>query len=600
MSTARVGDRVRRFVTVAGLIAWSGVAWGADPEVTYRTMVVSGAPVPGLPAGVVFNSFDTSNNAFSWNTGPAINAAGDIAFRADFREGFQLAGSAVCKQDTAGLHVIAREQWAAPGTSVNFWQFHPPLLNEVGHVVFVARTESGPFVTDYGIWTTTSGSLTLAAREGMLAPGAAGATYGDLDPQTFSLYLNNNAHIAFDATLAGTGVTATDDHAIFSDNFGSIALLAREGGQVPGRPAGVVHADDGAFLEFGFNDPGDVVFVTRLSGPGITSTVNDSAIFHAGTATESLVHQASESVPGVAAPAISRILFSDMRIDFAGQTLFLASFREPPSNIIRIGVFAGSFTAGIRLIAADGEPAIGTATTFATQGAFSNLTMSDSGRIAFEARLADGSRAIYTDLSGSLQLLVRTGDPAPGAPPGSTFNFFQRPTLNNSSRIAIPAAVTIPGSAAANGVWIGDASGTLHQIIRVGDTIDVDPAPDTSDLRVISDFAFRSTPAASGLSDSSDAALGVRFRDPDQSGFPAMAILVASVNQSCLADVDDGSSTGTPDDAVTIDDLLYYLTIFASGDIAADVDNGTGTATQDGAVTIDDLLYFIQRFQAGC
>lgn len=69
---------------------------------------------------------------------------------------------------------------------------------------------------------------------------------------------------------------------------------------------------------------------------------------------------------------------------------------------------------------------------------------------------------------------------------------------------------------------------------------------------------------------------------------------------TCLADVDDGSSTGTPDDAVTIDDLLYYLTIFATGDIVADVDNGTGTATQDGAVTIDDLLYYFQRFQAGC
>ncbi len=75
---------------------------------------------------------------------------------------------------------------------------------------------------------------------------------------------------------------------------------------------------------------------------------------------------------------------------------------------------------------------------------------------------------------------------------------------------------------------------------------------------------------------------------------------VLGAGGSCLADVDDGSSTGTPDDAVTIDDLLYYLTIFASGDIAADVDNGTGTATQDGAVTIDDLLYYIQRFQAGC
>lgn len=68
----------------------------------------------------------------------------------------------------------------------------------------------------------------------------------------------------------------------------------------------------------------------------------------------------------------------------------------------------------------------------------------------------------------------------------------------------------------------------------------------------------------------------------------------------CVADTDDGSGTGTVDGAVTIDDLLYYITIFQTGAVAADVDNGTSTGTQDGAVTIDDLLYFIVRFQAGC
>lgn len=68
----------------------------------------------------------------------------------------------------------------------------------------------------------------------------------------------------------------------------------------------------------------------------------------------------------------------------------------------------------------------------------------------------------------------------------------------------------------------------------------------------------------------------------------------------CVADVDDGSGTGTPDNGVTIDDLLYYLRIFEEGAIAADVDDGSGTGTPDGGVTIDDLLYFLQRFEAGC
>ncbi|QQS08198.1 MAG: alkaline phosphatase family protein [Phycisphaerales bacterium] len=68
----------------------------------------------------------------------------------------------------------------------------------------------------------------------------------------------------------------------------------------------------------------------------------------------------------------------------------------------------------------------------------------------------------------------------------------------------------------------------------------------------------------------------------------------------CVADVDDGSTSGTPDGGVTIDDLLFYLLIFNLGATRADIDNGTSTGIPDGGVTIDDLLYFISRFNAGC
>jgi hypothetical protein len=73
-----------------------------------------------------------------------------------------------------------------------------------------------------------------------------------------------------------------------------------------------------------------------------------------------------------------------------------------------------------------------------------------------------------------------------------------------------------------------------------------------------------------------------------------------TVSSGCVADFDDGSGTGTPDGGVTIDDLLYYLTLFEAGDVDADVDDGSGTNTPDGGVTIDDLLYFLVRFEAGC
>ncbi|MGD9791595.1 MAG: GC-type dockerin domain-anchored protein [Phycisphaerales bacterium] len=79
-----------------------------------------------------------------------------------------------------------------------------------------------------------------------------------------------------------------------------------------------------------------------------------------------------------------------------------------------------------------------------------------------------------------------------------------------------------------------------------------------------------------------------------------VAFTTGSGVPACVADVDDGSGTGTPDGGVTIDDLLYYLSIFNLGDVAADVDDGSGTGTPDAGVTIDDLLYFLTRFNAGC
>ncbi len=68
----------------------------------------------------------------------------------------------------------------------------------------------------------------------------------------------------------------------------------------------------------------------------------------------------------------------------------------------------------------------------------------------------------------------------------------------------------------------------------------------------------------------------------------------------CVADVDDGSSTGTCDGGVTIDDLLYFLYLIEIGDPAADIDDGNQTGQPDCGVTIDDLLYYLPLFESGC
>lgn len=68
----------------------------------------------------------------------------------------------------------------------------------------------------------------------------------------------------------------------------------------------------------------------------------------------------------------------------------------------------------------------------------------------------------------------------------------------------------------------------------------------------------------------------------------------------CPADLDNGNSSGIPDGAVTIDDLIYFLRAFEDGTLSADLDDGTSTATPDQAVTIDDLIFMLIRFENGC
>ncbi len=70
--------------------------------------------------------------------------------------------------------------------------------------------------------------------------------------------------------------------------------------------------------------------------------------------------------------------------------------------------------------------------------------------------------------------------------------------------------------------------------------------------------------------------------------------------EPCVADLDNGGGAGTRDNAVTIDDLLYFIRLFQQGNLAADLDDGSGTGTPDGGVDSDDILFYLARFAAGC
>ena len=63
----------------------------------------------------------------------------------------------------------------------------------------------------------------------------------------------------------------------------------------------------------------------------------------------------------------------------------------------------------------------------------------------------------------------------------------------------------------------------------------------------------------------------------------------------------DGTSNGIPDNAVTLSDFSFYLSLWSAGDNAADLTtDGTSNGIPDNAVTLSDFSFYLGLWSAGC
>ena len=82
------------------------------------------------------------------------------------------------------------------------------------------------------------------------------------------------------------------------------------------------------------------------------------------------------------------------------------------------------------------------------------------------------NRGIWVERDGGLELVARTGDPAPGTEPGVVFaGFFRQPNISDSGAVAFRGIVSGPGVTNTNndGAWI-DGSGSLRLLLRENTT----------------------------------------------------------------------------------------------------------------------------------
>jgi hypothetical protein len=136
-----------------------------------------------------------------------------------------------------------------------------------------------------------------------------------------------------------------------------------------------------------------------------------------------------------------------------------------------------AFSQGIRTIALSGQQAPSTApgVTFAS---FATPTIDEVGRIKVDADLAgpgvteDNDHAVWLEETGSLRLLVRAGDLAPGMPPGVTFENVRFAIQNDAGGIAFQTqhqGIGFPASTR-SAVWT-ELGGTLTRVMMDGDPV---------------------------------------------------------------------------------------------------------------------------------
>ncbi|HMO84620.1 MAG TPA: hypothetical protein PKC18_06835 [Lacipirellulaceae bacterium] len=384
----------------------------------------------------------------------------------------------------AELRTVALSGQPAPGadgaavSSASALPFGAPSLNASGQTAFHAYLAGGGVTTANrsGIWSEGSGALGLVARQGSPAPGTpSGVNFSDLSGTAQSggfVALNASGQIAFVAGLTGSGLSVNNSRGIWRGGADSLALVARAGSPAPG-------IGNPQFASFftppAMNDSGQVAFLASQS----QVWVERAGIF-------SLVANAGAPAPGTE----SGVNFGTLGFLNRSPVLNSAGLSAFGGQLVGNGVNssnnAGMWSEGsgsLSLLARGGSQPPGTESGVRFDAFFyvsvantiSTPVINAAGQSAFMAPLVgsgvnmSNNEGIWSDRSGELALVVRSGVQAPGSDGGITFAGFSTPVINAAGNLAFLAGHGATGAGLINwqGIW-SDASGELALVAHRG------------------------------------------------------------------------------------------------------------------------------------
>ena len=576
------------FLCASVMIFCLGIVGSALADtITFRIVALTGDPAPGTPPDVDFSLFFRD---------PVIDGAGHSAFVARLT-GPDVGDSnddGIWTEGSGSLALLVREGDQTPGLpdGVLFATCHAGFLcssvmNDVGDTAFLISLSDG----SGSIWVHRSGSLNLVARTGTQAPGLpAGVNFAVLRGPV----LNDAGQTAFSSFLEGPGVDATNNFAVWSEGLGSVALVARLGDQAPGTPKGVVFGDGfNRLSSWAVGGAGQTPMQAYLSGPGVIPGTGGNAqgIWSGGPGSLELVARAGDPAPGLGEEVNFDRFSSALTtiINGAGQTSFFAYLSGPDVDSTNDQSIWSEGSGSLVMVARKGSHAPGTAKDVNFFRLIPGAMLNGAGQTAFAAYLigpgVDGTNhvGVWSEGSGSLALVARSGSAAPGTAEGVTFSsIFPGPVTNAAGHVAFTAWLTGEGVDGSNnfGVWAEDRNRLLTLVIRERDQIEVAPGDVRTVLKV---FMTTGETFISGGEDGRR----MNFNDAGQLAFRVIftdfsgGIIVSSF--SVPGDLDGDGSVG-------VKDLLILLGNWGPcaecADCVADLDG-------DCSVGVKDLLILL-------
>jgi hypothetical protein len=304
----------------------------------------------------------------------------------------------------------------------------PPIVSKQIGKIFFTTELAGTGVTTGNrdsIWSILTGgdanSASLIARESNPSPtGIVGQIIASLGMGS----VNDSGMVHMTGTIAGTGVTSSNNSVIFTHNGSALQVAAQKGMPAFGLTDGALYSQ---FYETVMTSPtsglGKLVFRSSLSGPGVNGT-NNFAI--------------------------------------GGSNISPSTGITPFINV-RVGDYPHGITDGSRFMTLKSIVSSTGKSVYANSLFGANVTTANG-------------HGIWTDRTGPVTLIARAGDQAPGVPAGVVFSTVYAgndlPVVSSAGTSAFYGRLIGSGITWMNdtGIW-SDRTGTTEKVFRAGDPV---------------------------------------------------------------------------------------------------------------------------------